>query len=61
VNRKKNKSDISDALHSAASALHKVGALDKMTMRDFDARHLEVPPEIAPEETERHDTQTTDG
>jgi putative transcriptional regulator len=28
--------------------LHKVGAIDKTTMRDFDARHLVVPSEIAP-------------
>jgi putative transcriptional regulator len=36
----KYKSDISEALHSSAAALHKVGALDKKTMRDFDVRHL---------------------
>jgi len=28
--------------------LHKVGALDKATMRDFDARHLAVPTAIEP-------------
>lgn len=36
----KYKSDISEALHSSASALFKVGALGKATMREFDARHL---------------------
>ena len=30
--------------------LHKVGALDKATMRDFDARHLVQPSEIEPAE-----------
>ena len=37
------KSDISEAIHSAAAGLHEVGALDKTTMREFDARHLVVP------------------
>lgn len=44
----KFKSNISAALHSSATMLHQVGALDKATMRDFDARHLAVSPEIAP-------------
>jgi putative transcriptional regulator len=30
--------------------LHKVGALDKATMRDFDARHLVMPGAIEPGE-----------
>ncbi len=42
------KSDVSEAIHSSAAMLHKVGALDKATMRDFDARHLSVPVEIEP-------------
>jgi hypothetical protein len=33
--------------------LHKVGALDKATMRDFDARHLVVPTVIAPSQIEK--------
>jgi putative transcriptional regulator len=40
--------DISEAIHGSAAALHKVGAIDKATMRDFDARHLSVPPMIEP-------------
>ena len=39
-NKTKSKSDISQAIHSSALMLHKVGALDKATMRDFEARHL---------------------
>ena len=39
-NKTKSKRDISQAIHSSALMLHKVGALDKATMRDFDARHL---------------------
>lgn len=42
------KSDMSEALHSTATMLRKVGALDKATLRDFDARHLVVPNEIEP-------------
>ena len=47
---KKNRfrSDTSEAIHSSAAMLHKVGALDKATMRDFDARHLAVPRAIEP-------------
>ena len=48
--RRKFKSDISEAIHSSAAMLHKVGVLDKTTMRDFDTRHLIVPSEIAPAE-----------
>lgn len=40
--RRNFKSDISEAIHSSAAALHKVGAIDKATMRNFDARHLAV-------------------
>jgi putative transcriptional regulator len=46
--KSKFKSDISEAIHSSATMLHKVRALDKATMRDFDARHLAVPFEIEP-------------
>jgi putative transcriptional regulator len=40
--------DISEAIHKSAAMLHKVGAFDKATMRDFDARHLAVPSAIEP-------------
>ncbi len=46
--KRKYKSDISEAIHSSAAMLHKVGAVDKATMRDFDSRHLVVPSEIEP-------------
>ena len=42
------RSAASEALHTSAAMLHKVGALDKATMRDFDARHLAVPNDIEP-------------
>jgi len=44
---------MSQALHSSAAMLHKVGALDKATMRDFDARHLAVPAGIEPAQIKR--------
>ncbi len=40
--------DISEAIHKSAALLHKVGGLDKATMRGFDARHLAVPGAIEP-------------
>ena len=46
--RSKYRSDISGAIHSSAAMLHKVGALDKATMRDFDDRHLALPSAIEP-------------
>ena len=49
----KYKSDLSEAMHSSAAALHRVGALDKKTMRDFDARHLVVPTQIDPADIRR--------
>ncbi|MEQ4600427.1 MAG: DNA-binding transcriptional regulator, partial [Methylobacteriaceae bacterium] len=38
---------------ASAAMLHKVGALDKATMRDFDARHLMVPDMIEPAQIKR--------
>lgn len=46
--KRKFRSDISEAIHSSAAMLHEVGAVDKATMRDFDARHLIVPSGIEP-------------
>jgi putative transcriptional regulator len=40
VAKSKFKSDVSEAMHATASALHKVGALDPQTMQAFDLRHL---------------------
>lgn len=46
--RRKFRSDAFAAIHSSANALHKVGAIDKATMRDFDASCLVVPSSITP-------------
>ena len=48
--KRKFKSGAFAAIHGSASALHRVGAIDKATMRDFDAASLAVPPAIAPAE-----------
>ncbi len=45
---RKYKSEAFEAIHSSASALHKIGAIDKTTMRDFDDSCLISIPEIEP-------------
>lgn len=47
------RSDMSEAIHASATVLHKIGALDKATMRDFDARHLLVPSDMEPAQIKR--------
>ena len=42
------KSDAFEAIHSSARALLKVGAIDKATMRSFDASCLAIPDAIQP-------------
>lgn len=42
------KSDAFEAIHSSASALHRVGAIDKATMRTFDEASLIKPTVFAP-------------
>ena len=44
----KYKSDAFEAIHSSASALRKVGAIDKATMRSVDESCLTMPSEIKP-------------
>ena len=45
--RPKFKSDAFEAIHSAARGLHRVGAIDKATMREFDESCLAVPSELS--------------
>jgi putative transcriptional regulator len=56
--KRKFKNDAFEAIHSSASALAKVGAIDKTTMRSFDASCLAVPALIKPHQIkqlrERH-------
>jgi putative transcriptional regulator len=46
--KRKFKSGPFEAIHSSASALYKVGAIDKATMREFDESCLAVLPQIKP-------------
>lgn len=48
-NRKKQyKSEAFAAIHETMDSLHQIGAIDKKTMRNFDAACLETVPDIAP-------------
>ena len=49
----KFKDDLSEAIHSSALALLKVGAIDKATMREFDTSCLAKPPTFAPADIKR--------
>jgi putative transcriptional regulator len=51
--RPKFKSGISEAIHSSASALYRVGAIDKATMREFDESCLAVPSPKEPRRIKR--------
>jgi putative transcriptional regulator len=49
----KFKSGLSEAIHSSASAMFRVGAIDKATMREFDESCLCVPPRMEPRRIKR--------
>ena len=46
--KRKYSSDAFGAIHSSATALLRVGAIDKATMRGFDSSCLAMPPQIEP-------------
>ena len=46
----KFKSDAFAAIHSSARALHKVGAINKATLREFDESCLAMPGELKPKQ-----------
>ena len=46
--KRKYKSDAFEAIHSSASAMFRVGAIDKATMRRFDESCLSVPASLEP-------------
>jgi putative transcriptional regulator len=50
--KRKYESDLSEAIHSSASALYRIGAIDEKTMRNFDASCL-LPPAIAPKQIKK--------
>lgn len=47
------KSDVSEAVHSSASALLKARAINKATIRDFESRHLIKAPNFEPDDIAR--------
>jgi putative transcriptional regulator len=47
------RSDAHAAIHDAATALHRVGVIDKATMRDFDTLSLAAPPPLSPDDIRR--------
>jgi putative transcriptional regulator len=49
----KYKSDAFEAIHTSAAALQKVGAIDAITMRKFDASCLTVPVSLKPTQIKR--------
>ena len=49
----KFKTDAFEAIHSSASALYKVGAMSKTTMRGFDVACLAAPAEIKPQQIKK--------
>jgi putative transcriptional regulator len=49
----KYKSEISEAIHSSASAMYRVGAIDKTTMERFDKSCLSVPQQMEPKRIKR--------
>jgi putative transcriptional regulator len=49
----KFKSGLSEAIHSSAFALYRVGAIDKATMREFDESCLSVPTQMEPKRIKR--------
>ena len=57
MKKKSYKSDAFEAIHGSARALHRVGAIDKATMRDFDTACLAVTPIFSPKDI-RHLRET---
>lgn len=53
MTKRRFKSPAFKAIHSSASALLKVGAISKATMREFDESCLTVPRALAPRQIKR--------
>ena len=53
MRKKTFKSEAFAAIHASASALHKVGAIDKATMRDFDEQSLSLTAEFSAEDIQK--------
>jgi putative transcriptional regulator len=53
VSKRKYRSDIAEVVHTSASALYEISAIDGTTMRDFDESCLSVPPRMDPKRIKR--------
>ena len=51
--KRKYKSEIAEVVHASASALYRIGAMDKATMREFDEACLSVPAPMEPKRIKR--------
>jgi putative transcriptional regulator len=51
--KSKFKSDAFKSIHASAQALHKVGVIDKVTLREFDETCMAAPADIAPQKIKR--------
>jgi len=51
--KRKYQSDAFEAIHGAANALHRVGAISKTTLREFDESCLAATEEIAPQQIKK--------
>jgi putative transcriptional regulator len=52
--KRKFNSDAFEGIHTSASALRKVGAITKATMRDFDKACLTAPVSFRPQQIKQH-------
>jgi putative transcriptional regulator len=50
---RRHRSERLEVLHNTAKALHRVGAIDKATMRDFDATCLTLVEQLSAKEIQR--------
>jgi putative transcriptional regulator len=51
--KSKFKDDLAEAIHSSASAMFRIGAINQATMREFDESCLAKPPVFAPADIKR--------
>jgi len=51
--KRRFKTEAFEAIHSSATALYRVGAIDTTTMRSFDASCLTVPPTLKPQQIKK--------
>ena len=53
MTKRKHESRIAEAVHETAEGLHRIGAIDKTTMREFDVMCLTMVEELSAREIQR--------